>query len=218
MVTVHSKDLFWEHIFSVPEFSKVDTKVLATLIEVHSGNAYNVWKKSGLKHYPTVLRSLKKLRKRGFVTATRTVGMRSTRHYKLTLVGTISYHLLKKDKKTLYNILIENSPKFRDLVNYKFRDIDAIASYAISWFMNFSLSGREDLKRATLDERVESPFDDRINNDLMSINDRDSKNDLIEIAKIPWIGDLTLRILDTNINWANDLLEKWKDLKKSLTV
>jgi len=215
---MQSEDLFWAQIFNIPKFSKVDNKVLATLIEVHSENAYNVWKKSGLKHYPTALRSLRKLQKGGFVTATRTVGMRITRQYELTLVGAVLCHLLKKDKKSLYTILMENSHKFRDLVNYKFRDMDTIAGHAISLFMHFSLSGREDLKRITLDQLIKDEFDDRINNDLMDIHAHDSKTDLMEIVKIPWIRELTLHILNTNINWANDMLKEWKDLKKSLIV
>lgn len=215
---MQSKDHFWAQIFNVPRFSKVDNKVLATLIEVHSENAYNVWKKSGLKHYPTVLRSLRKLQKGGFVTATRTVGMRSTRQYELTLVGAISCHLLKKDKKLLYTILMENSRKFRDLVNYKFRDVDTIAGHAINVFMHFALSGREDLKRTTLDQLIKDEFDDKINEDLMDIHAHDSKTDLMEIVKIPWIRELTVHILNTQINWANDMLKEWKDLKKSFTV
>ena len=88
-----SKDELWEYIFRIPEFSQVDNKVLATLVEVRSENAYNIWKKSELKHYPTVLRSLRKLQKRGFVRARRIVGIRSTRQYELTLLGAISCHL-----------------------------------------------------------------------------------------------------------------------------
>jgi len=213
-----SSDDFWEYLFHIPEFSKVDNKILVMLIEVRGDNAYSIWKKSGLKHYPTVLRSLKKLQRGGFVRAKRTVGMRSTKQYELTLLGTISVHLLRKDKKSLHAILAENSLRFRDLVTHKFKDIDSVAGHTINTFMNFLLSRREDLQRITLDQVIEDEFNDRISQDLMDIHDRDSKSDLLEIVKIPWIRKLALQILDTEIDWASDMLKEWTDLKEFLTV
>jgi DNA-binding PadR family transcriptional regulator len=67
------------------------------------GNAYVVWKASGLKHYPTVLKALKKLEKAQFVEVS-TKGRRGEKQFVPTMIGVMILHSstgrIEKDYRT----------------------------------------------------------------------------------------------------------------------
>lgn len=209
---------FWKQITTAPKLGMIDNEVLATLLLAkHGENAYAIWKKSKVKHYPTALRSLKKLQKRGFVTTTRIAGVRNTNIYELTLLGEISSHVLRKDKQLLLSTLAENSAKFRELESYKLENIDDIASYITHIYLLFSLSDREDLRGRPIEQFVEDYIEDKVDEDLLNIGNSESKADLMKITKVPWIKDLTITRLSSQIDYTSNLLKEYRQLKNFFT-
>jgi len=211
---MHEDELWMD--LSRPDLNNTECKILETLAEIGSGNAYHIWKKSELKHYPTILRSLKTLEKKEIVTTTETAGIRSKRQYKLTLLGETFYCLRTRNKKRLYAMFSENSIIFRDIVSRKF-DADEVAHDTIRWVLLQS-EFPDKYPQLKLDQIVHDWFDERLKEDLRCVEFADSENDFLRIAKIPWVKKLALQELNTEINYVNSLLKKYDDLKKSLSV
>jgi len=93
--------------------SKTEAKILDTIVATKSGNAYGLWKTSGLKHYPTVLRTLKKLEGKRLVQALSESGTRGERIYSPTLVGILVSYVLHAEEKKLVEIVAKDSSLFR---------------------------------------------------------------------------------------------------------
>jgi DNA-binding PadR family transcriptional regulator len=211
------QDEFWKQITTAPKLGMTDNEVLATLLLAkHGENAYNIWKESKVKHYPTVLRSLKKLQKRGFVTTTRIAGVRNTNIYELTLLGEISSHVLRKDKQLLFSTLAKNSAKFRELESFKLENIDDVTSFITHIYLLFSLSDREDLRERSIEQFVEDHIEDQINDDLCNIDNSESKAYLLKTSEVPWIRELIIARLSWQIDYTSNLLKEYRQLKDFL--
>lgn len=89
---------WWEILQFLP--NKTEAKVLGTLTRIERGNAYQIWKYSGLKHYPTVLRTLKKLEKKRLIRVLDVRSARGEKHfpirYKVRLFSTFPMVTIRK--------------------------------------------------------------------------------------------------------------------------
>jgi len=97
------------------KLSSVERKTLEALIDMGEGNAYVVWKKTGLKHYPTVLRSTKRLSKKELIKVSSKKGVREGRTYKLTLKGELVSYILNGDQKKILQTVMNNSRLYLEL-------------------------------------------------------------------------------------------------------
>jgi len=196
------------------KLSKNETKVLATIIAVKSGNAYKTWKTSGLKHYPTVLRTIKKLEEKRLVKTLSKNGIRGERIYAPTLFGTLLNYALRDDKDKLREIISLESPRFQE----------ALESGVIddSWLYSIVLDMASDAmggKKHTIDDMMEETLSEIISNELLTIvHYPEHKNRIIKFAKVQWIRELTIKYIEDETEWAEKYVQELKKLKGELTV
>ena len=194
--------------------SKNETKILATIIAVKSGNAYKIWKASGLKHYPTVLRTIKKLEEKRLVKTLSENGIRGERIRAPTLFGTLLNYALKDDKDKLREIISLESPRFQEALKSKVID----DSWAYSIVLDMASDAMGGRKR-TIDEIMEETLSDVVSNELLNIiHDQEHKNRIVEFAKAQWIRELTIRYIEHETEWAKKYVQELRKLKGELTV
>jgi DNA-binding MarR family transcriptional regulator len=211
------KDQFWSNIYNYEKFARIEQQLIKTLLVAGNENAYNIWKDSGLKHYPTVLRTLKKMQKRHLLNSRENEGTRKTVEYNLTLRGLICWLIFVKDKHALFDILETECSRFHALVDNNLNGIDTIASQLIGSYLYYS-SQEKNRTDFTFNQIIEDDFNDKINDDLLTLSRKDSQDELIEFSKIPWVKEAIIRVLKANVDWTNQLLIDWGKLKKTLQL
>lgn len=196
------------------KLSKNETKILATIIAVRSGNTYKTWKASGLKHYPTVLRILKKLEEKRLVKTLSEDGIRGERIYAPTLFGTLLNYALRDDKDKLKEIISLESPRFQEA--FKSEVIDDSWAYSIVLDMASDATGG---KKRTIDDIMEETFSDIVSNELLDIvHYPEHKSRIVKFAKAHWIRELTIKYIEDETEWAKKYVQELRKLKGELAV
>lgn len=190
--------------------SKVDRKTLNVLTSMKVGNAYSVWKESRLKHYPTVLRSLKKLKEKGCAKVT-AKGMRGDNQYSPTLLGTLVPLILEGKQRELREIIAENSSKFKDLVRANAMDINDLMFQIVQVMLWHQRRGR----KASIDQILEDEIDDRLAEDILLILEG-SKDALVKITKVPWVREIAVMKIERQLDWNRKQTDELKRIKESL--
>ena len=205
------KDIF---LRSIP-LTRIDHKVLETLIVTKSGSAYSIRKVSGLKHYPTVLRSLKKLEKKRCVEVVidRMEG-RTTRIYAPTPLGKLTYFILRGESAQVTRTIALSSPLFQEMVNSKVQGIDEWAYY-VARYMLFHL---DEEKPPTLDDVLKDIVSGSLKEDILNILDQKSRNEILQITKAEWIRKLAIEETEKEIRRSREYLEQLRILKETLTA
>jgi hypothetical protein len=197
---------------TIPKYirlSKTEAKILNTIAVVKRGNAYGLWKTSGLKHYPTVLRTLKKLEKKRLVQALSESGTRGERIYVPTLVGTLVSYVFNGEKKKIVKMVEENSSLFREL--YKMdRDEDwafVVAEDIISDFYRKK-------EPRSFDEAIEDRLQGLIVDNMVDfVHNKIEKGMewILKFSKIKWIRELAIREIEgerTRLRQATNSLDE----------
>lgn len=200
------------------KLSKTEDRILTTLITMKMGNAYNSWKASGLKHYPTVLRTLKKLKQKRLVQIMSENGIRREKVYAPTLFGTLLHYALQDEKTRLTEIISQNSILFRELAESSKMDDSLYYAYAILLEIVSDVAGG---KSRTIDDILKEYFDFIIINELMNIvydRNRQHWNEIIKLSKVEWIKDLAIGDIEHELEWCRKFAQKLKQLKETLTV
>lgn len=187
----------------------VELNTLNALIAISRGSTYVVWKSSGLKHYPTVLRSLKKLQKKGLVTVSDVRGERGERFYAPTLLGRLVAVHFRQDKKELVALMAEKSASFKELLNGKIED-DTIYDWTTRGILELTKDPRKD-DPGSLNRALENAVEDTISEYTTEIlNCRESEKELSEIlnmlkrlSAVRWVNNLI-------ISYLNDWLDRSK--------
>ena len=192
--------------------SKTEAKILDALISVKSGNAYSLWKASGLKHYPTVLRTLKKLEEKRFVQALNERGTRGERIYTPTLVGILGSYVFNGEEKKIVNMVGENSKLFRELSKIQ-KDND-LAFYAVQDIL-FDVYRKR--KPRSIDEAVKERLEDDLQGHVFSILDEGSREWIIKVSKVKSMRELAVKEIEISMDWCKKQLETLKQLKETLT-
>jgi DNA-binding PadR family transcriptional regulator len=175
-----------------------------------SGNAYSLWKQSTLKHYPTVLRTLKKLKEKNFVEILSKDGVRGETIYGVTVQGSFVFYIVRNEEQELLGFLSSNSRLFHELYEV---NPDKTLIYEI--IRGFPWSGKSE--KVSIDkvvkEEMESYVDDRISNIL---NEPEARTELRMMSRVGWIKSLiieeTQRLMDS---WKREL-EAFTKLKKEM--
>jgi hypothetical protein len=199
--------------------SKAESKILETLARIERGNAYQVWKKSGLKHYPTVLRTLKKLEKKRLVNTMGTSGVRGEKTYSSTLVGVLISLIFSDNEKKVVEIALKESSLFREL--YKAEKDD---SWAFTSADRFIFSAQKDECPLSFDEAVRGTVDGFVFDKVMDAfwnRDQESLDWLIKMLRVRGVKDVIIkRIQEERARIAEatrnmDAFEKEFELDKS---
>lgn len=202
----------------IPQFmklSKTETKILEAIVIVKSGNAYGLWKKSGLKHYPTVLRSLKKLEEKRLLQILSESGTRGERTYTPTSLGTLIHYALKDEKAQLIETVSRNSYMFQELVNSK------VIEDAYSWMYNIIRRMASDVVRGelrTIDYVVKEAISEYIGDTLLNIRDQENKNEIIKLSKVESVKELIIDEIEEEIGRCQKQVQELRKLKERLTA
>jgi len=184
------------------------------MITLKSGNAYNSWKASGLKHYPTVLRTLKKLEEKRLVQIVSENGIRGERIYSPTLFGTLLHYALRDEKTRLVEIISQSSSLFQEMLESLGTDFSQDYTYMIVREMVSDVAGG---KSRTIDNILEEYFSEAIDNDLINIDiDKKYRNEVIKFAKVEWLRKLTIKLIETEIQSYEKLTQELRKLKEML--
>jgi len=192
-------------------FSRTEAKILDTIVKEKSGNAYSLWKASGLKHYPTVLRALKKLEEKRLVQVLSEKGMRGERTYTPTLVGTLITYKVKGEEKKIVEMVEKNSSLFREL--YK---IDKDDNWALRVFSEIMMDFYRKIEPRSFDaiirKEVESWLDDYFLNRL-----GEDPEWITKLSKVKWIRPLALKLIEDEIDWLKTNIEELNKLQMLFT-
>lgn len=207
------KDILGDIVPRYIRLSKTEARILGTLIVMKSGNAYSSWKTSGLKHYPTVLRTLKKLEEKRLVQAMSEKGTRGEIIYAPTLVGVLAFYIFNEEEKKIVDMVTENSKLFREFS--KIEKKDDLPFYAVQDILLDMYRKREP---RGIDEAVRERLEGDLKDHVFNILDKDSREWIKRLSKIESMRELALREIEINIDWCKKEIEALKKLKKRLTT
>lgn len=199
------KEILGNIIPTYIRLSRTEAKILETTIEMKNGNAYGLWKRSGLKHYPTVLRTLKKLKEKRLAQVLSESGTRGERVYSPTLVGTLVSYIFNRDEKKLVNIVAENSSLFQEL--HKIEKDDDLAFFAVQ---DIVLDVYRRKKSRGIDEAVEERVAEEIFGRILNIDEGETEW-ISKFSKVKWVRERAIREIESE---RTRLRQKMNDLEK----
>lgn len=192
--------------------SKTETKVLDTMTAMKSGNAYSVWKVSGLKHYPTVWRALNRLDEKGLVQMLSEGRTRGEKIYTLTLVGMFVSYILNGERKKLVQTVLENSPLLREL--FKVEKDDYWAFRAVQEFI-LNVFGKREPK--SIDECVEFYVAWALHDSVINPLDNGNSEWIIKVSEVKLLKKLAVRYIKEEIERCRTEVEALEKLNEILT-
>lgn len=204
------KDILGNMIPQYVKLSKTEAKILNTLITIKSGNAYGLWKASGLKHYPTVLRTVKKLEEKRLAQVVNENGTRGERIYSPTLVGELVLNIFNRDAKKIVTMVAENSSLFREL--QKIEKDDDWAFYAIQ---DIILDVYRKEKPRGIDEAIKSRVEEGIIDCVINI-DEEEMEWILKFSKVRWIRERAIREITSERTRLRQLMHGLEELAKKL--
>jgi len=198
--------------------SEIDSKVWKTLIEINGGNAYATWKASHLKHYPTVLRSLKKLEAYGCVEVSKVKGMRGEKQYKPTLLSILISLALEENLPKIREIIINNSSKFRELSKANVANTDDWAVKIVN-DMFWDMRAKRKVSKS-FDEILEEKMREDIDGWFLNIqhDQGDGIDEIVERARaVEWVKKIAVEVIEIQVDWWEKQIEELKKTKEKIT-
>ena len=214
MVYVYFKRILADTIPKYVRLNKTEAKILDTLITMKNGNAYKTWKASGLKHYPTVLRTLKKLEEKRLVKIFSESGTRGERIYVPTLVGTLVSYIFNGQEKKIVKMVEENSSLFREL--YK---IDREDSWAFLAVQDIIIDAYRTKEFRSFDEAIENRVEGFVVDKMMDavFNKIEGAMDwILKISKIRWIREIVVRLVESEKTKTRQAIDDLDELSRKL--
>jgi len=199
-------------IFPRLTFSKTEAKILDTIVAEKNGNAYSLWKTSGLKHYPTVLRTLKKLEKNRLVQVSSEKGTRGEKIYTPTLVGTLVSYEVKGEEKKEIEIIEKNSRLFREL--YKINKDDYWGLCVVREIMLDVYRKREP---RSLDEVVKKEMEETLDDYVLNRLGEDPEW-ITKLSKVEWVRPLALEAIENEMTRLKSNIEALNRLEEIFTA
>ena len=194
--------------------SKTEAKILDTIVATKSGNAYGLWKTSGLKHYPTVLRTLKKLEGKRLVQALSESGTRGERIYSPTLVGILVSYVFNREDKKIVEIVAKDSSLFRELS--KIKKNDDLAFYAVQ---DILLDVYRKKEPQNIDDAIKKRLEDDIIDNILdyAFNRNEKAMELIlKFSKIKWMRERTVIEVESERISLKQAMKSLDELTKEL--
>jgi predicted transcriptional regulator len=197
--------------------SQAELDVLKALIRIGGSNTYEIWKESGLKHYPTVLRNLKKLQLKGLSRVTHLKTGRARNIYTSSFLGTLTPAMIEQDRERLLIQMSKQSTKFEDLLKLK---IENDEKYHLGMRIIRELFRKRNTKDSEdIDKLVKDQTEDYIAECTLEItNQRHDEKELSEIlgvlkelTTIQWIKKLVISFLD---RWSGEIKEDLRNFQR----
>lgn len=209
---MHFKSMLGDTVPKYLRLSKTEAMVLDTIITTKSGNAYRLWKTLGLKHYPTVLRTIKKLEEKRLVQVLSESGKRGERIYAPTLVGTLVSHIYNGEEKKIVEIVAENSSLYRELTKIE-KDV-GWAFFAVRDILFDMYRDRTEVRG--IDEAVKSSVKDHLLDRLLNIDEEGAFEWIIKASKVKWIRQLAIRETENERVFLRRRIKELGNLAKKL--
>lgn len=192
----------------IRKLSTIETKIFLKLMSLKSGNAYSLWKETGLKHYPTVLRTLKRLKEKNMIRVITEDGSRGEKIYAPSIQGRIIFYVIKDKPKELLQYISENSASFRELPN---KEEKWMYSFLVEYFSN---PNRE---RLTINDSVRNMVKGRLYDILMNIvYDLKARKQVMELSTISFIKPLIFKIIEEEMDRAKKEIKTYREIKNQI--
>jgi hypothetical protein len=167
---------------------------METLMTMKSGNAYSLWKESKLKHYPTVLRTLRKLKEKNLVEILSKDGVRGETTYGLTVQGSFLFYILRNEGQELLSFLSSNSRLFQELHGVLRVMTDSVLRTR-AWMLSivrevFQIEGG---KKISIDEIVKEDVEGYVGHYILNIrNEPEARKELRMLSRVGWMKSLII--------------------------
>jgi len=177
---------WWETVQFLP--SKAEAKILGTLARIERGNAYQIWKNSGLKHYPTVLRTLKKLEKKRLVRALDVKSTRGGKAFSSTVQGTLVFYISSGVERKIVELAMRESSLLRELYKTE-KDDDLVFAAAREVILESCKEGRPYSFDNAIQHTIMWSIIDNLNDGIWN-RIPEGLEWLTKMSNIGWIRDL----------------------------
>jgi hypothetical protein len=204
-------DLLWNIPSQYHEFTVTEEKILETIIGMKSSNAYAIWKTSGLKHYPTVLRLLKKLHEKRLIQVRDQKGIRGETIYASTLAAVFLLYSVKEESKKLNQVIANNSDFFREL---------ATVEKGEWWALSVAREIIEDAvtakKQRDINEVLRDKVEEMLQDTILNISYNNNAQRIARLARIKWIRDLIIAVAEGQMEESKQHINELEELQKRL--
>ncbi len=205
---------FWDIVEFKP--NKSETIVLDTLGKIKYGNAYQIWKSSGLKYYPTVLRTIKKLQKRKLVgTIEKRSGLHGETLFSSTIQGILVYYVFNNKDESIFQLMKEESGLFNQLSK-----LPIAKEIALDAAKDIILNSKKN-SEVYIDDAIKSVSNDLIHNDVFEYifnSNKDSLSKILELSKIEGLKPIVLKNIEDEKNGIAIALKNLNELKTLLNL
>jgi hypothetical protein len=203
--------MLWNIPTECRKLNKTEQRILETLIEMKSGNTYAIWKASGLKHYPTVLRVLKKLLEKRMVQSLSQKGIRDEITYVSTDAAASLLYIVKDELGKLHRLLIDKSKHLSELAALEKKDV---------WDVFVARGIIEDAvtrkKQRDIDEILEDEIIGVLQDWIMNISYQDNAQKIARFARIKWMRDIITKVADGQIAEEEQHIDELRKLQQRL--
>ena len=198
----------------VVNVSKSERIGLQILIDGESLNAYEIWQRSEYKHYPTILRAVKKLNKKGLINEIAHDDARKTIYYTINFGGQIYYYLISNNVDKANQNLINKSLRFRELSDgflmhnwgsrIRRKIYEKIIAYEIEGSEYNINSEIEKILELVINDYLTDIIND-ITNEYVSFDVEELQNIINYSKKFRWIYNITENIIQNGIKYSDKL-------------
>ena len=179
---------------------------------IKSGNAYSLWKKSKLKHYPTVLRTLRNLNEKKFVEVLSKDGLHGETTYIPTTRGSFIFYILRNEEQELWTFISSNSQLF-----HEFYEVEPDMARIYEIIREFFWSERSE--KVNIDEVVKKTVELHVGDRILNIRyEPEARKELRMLSRVGWIKSLIMEKTQSHIDaYKRDLealIKFEKEIKK----
>ena len=201
-------------VLGVVNTSKSEIACLGVLSDCEPLNAYEIWQKSGYKHYPTILRAVKKLDEKGLIDVSMPDATRNATHYNINFGGLIYYFIISDNVEKSNKLLMEKSLRFRELSEdfFAYRWGTMILNDIYVAVISNEIKNKDYNINSEIERIVERTFADYISditneiaNDYASFEVEELQKIIEYSKKFNWVYDITQKIVKDGIDFTN----KW---------
>lgn len=137
------------------------------------------------------------------------------RIYIPTLFGTLLNYVLREEENRLIEIISQKSRLFKELQKSEIKQETRSWVHSIVRYTTYDVVAG---KSPTIDDVLKDFVLDIIHDNILNINNPESKNEITKLSKVGWIRNLIIEEIEREINWNRKQNERLKKLKVTLTT
>jgi len=205
--------------------SNSEKKCLESLLDGGIRNAYKIKELTNYKHYPTVLRAVKKLEVKGLITKEGKDEIRKSTYYSINFDGRLYLSIIYNDIDEAYKLISAKSKHFIDVINvfnqtYMIKTIFENTYKEI--FKNVSIR-----KEYDIDVIMETIIYNVFMEDFVELSNIINRNDFMtykneslsiieESKKYYWIYGILQNVIKSLYKHSEDELKLYKELNEKI--